>query len=340
MTAKPVSIREVAERAGVSLGTVSNVLNRPETVAKSTRQAVLSAIDELKYVRNASASRLRAKKSTVMGVLVVDLANPFIADLIEGTEKALSERGYSAIVSGTGFDLRQLEGRLQLMEEYRVAGVVLPPVYLAEVGPRVDRMRSRGMSFVYFSSDSAINACAADIDQVRGGRMAGEHLLEIGRRRIVYVGGPRDLPYSTMRLAGLRDALAGRKDVCLEVVRIPALTGMDGFAATEAILAHDPDGVFCANDLSALGVLRGLLEHDRRVPADISLVGYDDISFAEIAAVPLTTIRQPARAIGAAAAELLVQEANEPEHVHRQVAFAPELIVRRSSDPSARGTTR
>lgn len=335
MTGRSVSIRDVAERAGVSLGTVSNVLNRPEAVATRTRHAVLKAIDELDYVRNGSASRLRAKKSTVVGILVVDLANPFVADYVGAAEQALEKRGYTALISGTGLDLRRLEHHLQLMEEHRVAGVILPPAFVEDVMPRIESMRSRGVSFAFIGgADSSLNGCFAVIDQVKGGQLVGQHLLDIARRRIVFVDAASPVPFR-LRLDGLKSAVAGHPDVQVEEVRIPNVTGVDGYAATEEILTHDPDAIFCANDLTAFGVLRGLLEHGRRVPEDISLVGYDDISFAGIATVPLTTIRQPARALGAAAAELLIQEANEleSEHVHRQIAFAPELVVRRSSDP-------
>lgn len=333
---KAASIREVATRAGVSLGTVSNVLNRPETVAESTRHAVLEAIDELGYVRNASASRLRAKKSTVMGVLVVDYANPFVTAYVEAAEQALAAHGYSAVVAGTGFDCGRVERQLQLMEEFRVAGIVLPPVFTSELGPRIEAMRARGMSFAYVGGiGPVVNGCSTEIDQLDGGRLAGEHLLEIGRRRLVFVAGPRHLDFSNVRLEGLRAAAAERDDVQIDVVWVDNLTGLDGHGATDAILAHDPDAVFCANDLTALGVLRGLIERGRRVPDDIALVGYDDISFAEIAAVPLTTIRQPAVAIGTTAAELLVAEANETGHVHRHVSFAPELVIRGSTVPTS-----
>ncbi|MGA9597736.1 MAG: substrate-binding domain-containing protein, partial [Acidimicrobiia bacterium] len=212
-----------------------------------------------------------------------------------------------------------------------VAGVVLPPIFTEELAPRIEAMRARGMSFAYVGGiSSTTEGCSTDIDQMDGGRLAGQHLLEIGRRRIVFVTGPRDLDFANLRLDGLRAAAADRDDVVIEVVWVDNLTGIDGHAATDAILAYEPDGVFCANDLTALGVLRGLIERGRRVPEDIALIGYDDIIFAEIATVPLTTIRQPP-AIGAAAAELLVNEANEPDHIHRRISFAPELVVRDST---------
>jgi LacI family transcriptional regulator len=334
VTKRAVSIREVAMRAGVSLGTVSNVLNRPESVAEPTRRAVLTAIEELGYVRNASASRLRAKKSMVMGVLVVDYANPFVTAYVEAAEQALATYGYSAVVAGTGFDFERVERQLLQLEEFRVAGVVLPPIFTEELAPRIEAMRARGMSFAYVGGiSSTTEGCSTDIDQMDGGRLAGQHLLEIGRRRIVFVTGPRDLDFATIRLDGLRAAAAGRDDVVIKVVTIDDLTGLEGHAATDAILEYEPDAVFCANDLTALGVLRGLIERGRRVPDDIALIGYDDIIFAEIATVPLTTIRQPP-AIGAAAAELLVNEANESDHIHRRIAFAPELVVRDTTVPT------
>lgn len=338
MNVESVSIKDVAARAGVSLGTVSNVLNRPETVAEPTRRAVQTAIRELNYVRHGSASRLRAKKSTIVGILVVDLANPFVADYVEAARGVLEASGYTAFISSAGLDIGRVEHHLQLMEEQRVAGVVLPPMSIVGVMPRIQSMRARGMSFVFIGgSQPDLIGCFTVVDQRRGGELVGEHLLEIGRRRIVVLGGPAPVPFA-LRREGLESVVAREPDVRVAEVDAANMTGPDGYAATEAILAHEPDAIFCANDLTALGVLRGLLEHGVRVPDEIALVGYDDISFAEIAAVPLTTIRQPSRALGAAAARLLIDEATEQDHVHRHVSFAPELVVRGSTVSSGRKT--
>ena len=121
----------------------------------------------------------------------------------------------------------------------------------------------------------------------------------------------------------------------IDVVRVSNLVSGDGLAATEEILSHEPDGVFCANDLVALGVMKGLLERGVAIPDDIALVGYDDMIFAEMATVSLTSIRQPAYEIGVAAASLLLAEINEESHVHRHIAFTPDLIVRRSTVQTA-----
>ena len=144
------------------------------------------------------------------------------------------------------------------------------------------------------------------------------------------------MTFSTVRLEGFRNAIAARGGVEPEVVRIQSLTGLEGYGATDEILDHEPDAVFCANDLAALGVLRGLVERGCRVPDDVALVGFDDIQFAEIAVVPLTTIRQPAHALGTAAAKLLVDEVNHPDHVHSHTSFTPELVIRQSTGPGGR----
>jgi LacI family transcriptional regulator len=166
--------------------------------------------------------------------------------------------------------------------------------------------------------------------------LAGEHLLAAGRRRIAYVTGPDTIRQCVGRGDGLRQAVrhAGLDpDAVVRAVAIPSLNGAEGHEAVDRILADGwPDAVFCANDVVALGVLRGLLEAGVSVPSDVALVGYDDIEFAATAAVPLTSVSQPALQIGRTAAMLLIEEVGRSvDHVHQQVLFRPELVARRSS---------
>lgn len=336
MARKAVSIKEVALRAGVSVGTVSNVLNRPDNVAEPTRLAVVAAIDELGFVRNGSASRLRSTRSHVVGLVVHDIANPFFAEVARGAEQALELRGYTVMLCNSiGASDRQ-QRHLHFLEEQRVAGVLITPVDPSRDRRELDRLRTRGLAVVLVdeAADSE-HACSVAVDDVRGGELVGEHLLAVGRRRIVYVTGPDTIRQCHDRGVGLQRAInahAGNDGVSLDVVQVPALNGRAGHAAVAEILSHRPDAVFCGNDVVALGVLRGLFEAGRAVPDEIALVGYDDIEFAQLAAVPLTSIRQPASQIGEAAAGLLVDECSgAPGHVHQRVTFSPELIQRRST---------
>jgi LacI family transcriptional regulator len=317
----------------VSVGTVSNVLNRPDAVADATMEAVLRAIDELGYVRNGSASRLRSARSNIVGLIVLDAANPFFTEVARGAEEELADQGYSVVVCNSAGSGEREERHLRFLDEQRVAGVLITPTGQPDENTTLRRMRDRGLSITLVDeNDPSEVSCSVAVDDVRGGELAGRHLVDIGRRRIAFVGGPTSVRQSEDRLVGLRRAVAaGSTAATVDVVRIEKLDGRDAYAVVDDVLALSPDAVFCANDLTALGVLRGLFERERSVPGDIALVGFDDIDFAQLAAVPLTTVRQPAARMGQTAALLLLDELRNADHAHERVNFTPELVIRRST---------
>jgi LacI family transcriptional regulator len=328
---RPAGIKAVAERAGVSVGTVSNVLNRPSQVSERTRARVLSAIDELGFVRHSSASQLRAGRSTALGLVVLDIGNPFFTDVARGVEQVASEHGVAVLLCNADGSVDRQDRHLQFLEEQRVGGVLITPVDGDR--RRLDQLRDRGTPVVLVDEPSGPTHCSVAVDDRRGGALAGEHLLTGGRRAIVYVTGPPSIRQCVDRGSGLQDAVrdAGRRR-SVQSVGVAHLTGQAGYGAAAEVLRKRPDGVFCANDVVALGLLRGLLEAGVRVPEDVAVVGYDDIEFAAIAAVPLSSVRQPARQIGNTAAGLLLAErAAGEDHIHTNVVFQPELVVRRSS---------
>ncbi|MDG6102646.1 LacI family DNA-binding transcriptional regulator [Dactylosporangium aurantiacum] len=320
-------IKEVARRAGVSIGTVSNVLNRPELVASSTRQRVLDAITELGYVRNDSARQLRAGHSRQIALVVLDVTNPFFTDVVRGAEAAAEEHGVMVVVCNSGEDAGREHRHLDLLEEQRVRGVLITPVDESP-NSRLELLIQRGTPVVLVDRGSGRHSrCSVAVDDLLGGRLAGEHLVEQGHQRITFVGGPASITQVRDRHAGIAEAVAGRAE--LSVVPTPNLTVAAGRAAAAEI---DATAVFCANDLVALGVLQGLTQRGIRVPQDVAIVGYDDIEFAAAAAVPLSSVRQPREQLGRTATALLLEEIEDDgRHEHRHVVFQPELIVRESS---------
>ncbi|GAA3202027.1 LacI family DNA-binding transcriptional regulator [Dactylosporangium siamense] len=335
------SIKEVARRAGVSIGTVSNVLNHPDMVASTTRQRVLKAIAELGYVRNDSARQLRAGRSRTIAVVALDLANPFFTDVLRGAEIVGEESGVNIMIFNSGEDAARERRHLDVLEEQRVLGVLITPLD-GSVDPRLDQLIERGIPVVLVDRGSGRhNRCSVAVDDVLGGRLAGTHLVEQGHERIAFAGGPFTLAQVTDRHAGLREALTGGQQ--LRVIPTANLTAAAGRLAGEhlADLPAEirPTAVFCANDLVALGVLQEMTMRGVRVPQDVAIVGYDDIDFAAASAVPLSSMRQPREQLGRAATQLLLEEANEPEqHQHRHVVFQPELVVRESSAPAGPST--
>jgi len=331
-----VSVTDVAARAGVSLGTVSNVLNRPDRVSPATRERVLRAIDELGFVRNEAARQLRAGRSRTIGLIVLDVGNPFFTDIAAGVEEAAAEAGLSVVLCNSGENAEREQHYLSVLEEQRAYGILVSPV--TGRNTRLEAIRQRGIPIVLVDRGSSRRQCSVSVDDVVGGELAVHHLLEQGHERIAFVGGPMAIKQVSDRLAGARQALraAGLPDSRITVVETPALNVSYGRAAGKHIAElparKRPTAAFCANDLLALGVLQEMTRRRVAVPAELAIVGYDDIEFAAAAAVPLTSIKQPRRQLGSAAATLLIEEADQADsHQHRQVVFEPDLVIREST---------
>lgn len=330
-----VSIRDVAERAGVSVGTVSNVLNRPDRVSAGVVERVQDAIRELGYVRNDAARQLRAGRSSSVGLVVLDARNPFFTDMARGAEDAAAEQGVSVLLGDSDEQPEREAAYLDLFEEQRVRGVLVSP--LGDIGERLQRLRALGTPVVLvdrMAEDASLSSVS--VDDVAGGRIAVAHLLEQGRRRIAFVGGPLGIRQVADRLAGAREAVAAVPDATIEVLEGAALSVLEGRRMGEQLVARPaderPDAVFTANDLLAVGLLQALVMRGAaRVPEDIALIGFDDIDFASATIVPLSSIRQPSRLIGQTALGILLEEADDPELAPRQVVFQPELVIRDSS---------
>ncbi|WP_127792062.1 LacI family DNA-binding transcriptional regulator [Agromyces sp. LHK192] len=336
-----VRIRDVAERAGVSVGTVSNVLNRPADVSADSVERVQRAIEELGYVRNEAARKLRAGVSSSVGFVVLDGQNPFFTDVVRGAEDEASRHSLAILYGNTDEDVSRERMYLDLFEEQQVRGVLISPY--GDIHTRLDRLRARGIPAVLvdrFSGDGRFSSVS--VDSVAGGRMAVEHLIATGRRRIAFVGGPFEMQQVRDRLAGARVAAENASvAVDVEIVATEATTVGAGVAAGARILARQardrPDALFAANDLLALGLLQALVVDGRMlVPDEIAIIGFDDIPFAAAAAVPISSMRQPSRMIGRTALRILLEETADPELIPRQTVFLPELVVRRSTDAPTR----
>jgi LacI family transcriptional regulator len=332
---KRLTILDVAEHAGVSVGTVSNALNRPEIVADKTLASIQAAMDELGFVRNAAARQLTGAKSPAIGLIVLDIDNPFFTEVYRGVETAANEAGYLVVVCGFAGDPSHERRQLRLLEEQRVAGILATRV--GKGNSRVySQMRKRGTPVVLLDRRSASkNQCSVSVDDVAGGRLAGEHLCGLGHQRLGLVNGPREWGQCEDRRTGLLAALegAGASLVAGADVEVEKMTIGAGEAAAQQILAaaERPTAIFCTNDLLALGVEHALIAAGFRVPEDFAIVGYDDVAFATMAFVPITSVRQPANALGRRAAEQLLSEAGDAPHKHEQVVFEPELVVREST---------
>ena len=338
-----VSIKEVARRAGVSVGTVSHVLNGKQSVATELRERVEKAIADTGYVRNASASQLRSARNMAIGVVVIDIANPFFTAVVRGAEAEAVKNGFTPLLFNSDSLTAREDAHLRYLEEQRVRGLLMTPIVAEGRRERLDKLRSRGTPVVLCNEpDDRPGVCSVSVDDVLGGELAGRHLLDIGRLRIAYLTVKAFFRPFEQRLVGLRHALAAHPlgaSARLDVVAADTLEPDEVSRQIDELLACRPDAIFCANDIAALTVLRGLLERGIRVPEDIAVVGYDDVAYASLSPVPLTSIRQPAYDVGRTAAQLLIEECSGEPHTHRHVVFNPELVVRESTVASAPGRT-
>ena len=329
-------IRRVAEKAGVSLGTVSNAINRPEILAPETLKRVRKAIDELKFIPNASAQTLRAGKTRILGLVVPDISNPFFTDLAKGVNDAALLAGYVVILCNTDEDSEKEDHYIDILAGQNVRGILITPAH--ETNKRLNEISKRGIGLTLVDRPSiGVDTCSVEVNDAHGGLLALEHLYERGHRKIMCLTGESDIPQVAERERGMREAIsriskADRPTIVTQ--RIPMMTADSASTVMSEHIAEKSlnfTAVICGNDLVAFGAIRAIRAAGYSIPEDVSVIGYDDIDFAANATVPLTSIAQPKYQLGYAAAELVISECENPEkHAHQKIQFQPHLIVRNS----------
>jgi LacI family transcriptional regulator len=327
------SIKDVALRAGVALGTVSNVLNYPDRVSKATIEKVTKAIEELDYVRNDAARQLRAGQSRAIGLIVLYAINPFFADIARGVEETALGFGFSVLMGNSAGDTTREDRYIELFEEQRVKGLLISP--FGNVEDKLLKLKKSGIDSVLVDRVSENNDFSSvSVDDAAGGTMATKHLMDMGRTRIAFVGGPLIIPQVSDRLKGANRILntVSKKVVVFETSSLSVLEGRRvGTEIASMPKSQRPDGIFAANDLVALGLLQALVvTAGIKVPEEVSIIGYDDIGYSSSAIVPLTSISQPSEIMGSTAINLLLQ-ASQGAMEAQQVVFQPTLVKRQST---------
>ncbi len=327
-----VTIRDVAEAAGFSVNTVSRALNDKPDVSRETKRTILETARKLGYRPNKLARGLRSNKTQTIGVIVADIANPYFGALVKGTEAEARKYGYSVILQNTDEKYeRELEA-IQVMQEEQVEGIILSPTqkekgsveYLNELGiPFV----LAGRRFLEPKTDYVVT------DDVQGGFLATEHLIQLGHTRISIINGPLHISSARERLEGYRMALNKYKiKADSSLIMYGAVTMEDGYSVARSLLQQVPrvTAIFAFSDFVAFGVLRAIREAGLKVPEDVSVVGYDDNQFAACAEVPLTTVRISTMGLGISAVRAL-NEKLQNRHKTVQIELPVELVVRQSS---------
>lgn len=330
-------MRDVAVRAGVSITTVSHVINESRPVSQELRLRVLAATRELDYQPNLLARGLRCGQTHTLGVIVPDSANPFFAEVARGIEDTVFKHGYNIILCNSDGDLDKELLYANVLSLKQVDGILF-----VAVGVSTEHILAlEGQSIPVVVVDREVPHAAVDLvltDNARGGWLATRHLLDLGHRRIACVAGPSDVAPSAERLTGYRRALG---DDAIPVDEALILRGdfqyESGYQAARHLLSMDssPTAIFASNDLMAIGAISAAVEVGQHVPADLSVVGFDDVRLASFANPALTTVAQPKYEMGVVAATMLLERMRDPGMPPRRRVLDTELIVRRSTAPVA-----
>jgi LacI family transcriptional regulator len=322
-----VSMREVALRAGVSQATVSRVLNGATSVRAAHREAVLAAVAELEYRPNRLARNLRRQRADMIGVVVSDIENPHFTEMVRAVEDAAYRRGYRVLLCNTDESAEKQRAYLEVLADERPLGVIVAPTDPrgAEIGGLLDH----GIPVVAF--DRVVDDRRADAviaNNVVAARVATEHLVRGGHRRIGFVGGRDDVETGADRRQGYERALGAAGLAPLTANGEFRIDG--GEAATARLLAERPTGLVVANNLMTIGALRALRAAGVAVPRDVALVAIDDPFWAELTEPPLTTLAQPVRRMADEAVRLLLARIGRRRRAPKRSVYEFELRVRRS----------
>jgi LacI family transcriptional regulator len=329
---------DVAARAGVSVATVSRALSgEGRLVSPAVLERVQAAAEELGYHPNNLARNMRSGTSRIFGLVISDVGNPFFTAVARGAEDVAQRHGYSLVLSNTDENPEREAASLGVMTADRVAGIIIATTN--ENGDALRRSLAMGTAIV--AIDRRIQELPTDsvaVDNEGAAYEAVTHLIRLGHRRIAIVGGPHDAHTARERLRGYQRAhREARLPIDEELETEGTFRESAGLLLTRGLmgLREPPTAIFSVNNLTTIGVLRALRESGRRIPEDVSLVGFDDIPTAELLDPPLTVVRQPTYRMGAQAAELLIRRITEPGSPVQEVLLTGSLVVRGSTGPCA-----
>lgn len=325
------TIKDVAARAGISYTTVSHVVNGTRPVSDQVRRKVEAAIAELGYVPSGVARSLRTRATGTLGLLVPNASNPYFAELARGIEDHAERNGYSVILCNSDDDIDKQLRYLRVLLERRIDGLIVATV--ASDAAFAQALANLQVPLVLV--DRSLEGVSADqlrVDHEQGAYLATRHLLELGHRRIVCIGGPASTQVAQLRAAGYQRALDEAGVVARAVVDCP-FTSPAGHAAAQVLLAAEPrpTAIFAGNDMIALGVLRAAAEHQLQVPRQLSVVGFDDIEVSRYLHPALTTVGQCIGALGEQVAARLLERIRTPDLAVTQRLIEPILLLRESS---------
>lgn len=326
------SIIDVARRAGVGVGTVSRVLSGHPNVRPATRVRVLESITALGFRPNALARGLVQGRTRTIGLVVFGLHNPFFGLLAHGVEAAAYARGYTLLIADSAGSVEKQQHCIEMLAERRVDGIIITPIHSEEQELAV--IRAAGVKAVLLNStegDETVSSVGGD--NMHGGYLATRHLLDLGHRRIAFLGHLYSISGCRQRLQGYAQAHAesgATRDPALVVENLLDMEAVRSAVHRQLDLAEPPTAFVMINDEYALAALQALAERGRRTPHDVAMVGYDDLPMAAWLSSPLTTVAQPKEEQGRLAADLLLDQIEHPATPAQRIILPPRLVVRQS----------
>lgn len=330
---RPAQMSDVARRAGVSITTVSHVLNKTRPVAPATVERVLAAMDELRYYRNAGAQLLRGRSDSY-GLIISDVENPFFPPLIKSFERAAARRGFEILLCSTSYDAGQERAAVRRMLENRVRGVAIMTSQIG--GESIEELSAHGIPLVRLDAGSVGPAYSnIRVDYSGGAAAVARHLHDLGHRSAAFLAGPESRLSAVNYRVALTEGLARLGILCTPV--IPGENTVEGGIARARQLIGDrelPTCVITGNDLAAIGAMRTFMEAGIRVPQDISVIGGDDIAFVAYANPPLTTIRVARDRLGDMAFQVLDKMSIGRRRKPVECVLETELVIRQSTGPA------
>jgi LacI family transcriptional regulator len=333
-TVTSTTMRRIAEELGVSVTTISKVLNEHADIGPATRARVLAKVEELGYRPNAVARSLSLRRSHTLGVIVPDLMHSFFVEILANIETVVSNRGYGLLICSSGEDPRKERRELEMLRARQVDGLV---VASADAGNAdvLQQITGLGAALVMIDRDDHPDVSCHRVltDDVLVGRLATEHLLGLGRKAIAHLAGP-PFVHAQRREEGYREAMRAHDlPVRPEWVLQAGFLEAGGYEAAKRLLAVEPriDAIFAANDPTAIGAMKAIWEAGLRVPQDIAIVGAGDVAHGDLLRVPLTTVGWSKEELGKRAAELILDQIGpHPDGPFRRIVVPPKLVARES----------
>jgi DNA-binding LacI/PurR family transcriptional regulator len=327
-------IRDVAERAGVSIATVSRVLNRDPRVKDHLRERVLKAVAELNYRPSGIARNMRRQSTQVIGLIISDIQNPFFTALVRAVEDVAYSNQFTVILCNSDEDPQKEQLYAEVLIQERVSGVIIVPTGR----DACDLLLKERVPLVLVDRRlPGVMADSVTLDNIAGAYAATYHLLQLGHTRIGLVGAPLHVSVGIERRLGYERALAeAGLTVDESLIHIGDFKETGGYRATRALLSLNPPptAIFAVNNLMTTGALQAISEGGLRIPGDVSVVAFDDMPWLPLLTPPLTAVRQPVYEIGRTAAELLFQRMSlGPGGPIREVVLQPEFVIRGSTAP-------